>query len=110
MGRRGNAQKAMGGMVNVGTKQTHVDNNTIMHQDSDFQSLTTFAGLNALDPCMTKVRVAGVSAVLEPSTVTSTTTEFAGFLENAALWTPFIDAYHECTRRRGCFCGHVYVE
>ena len=85
MGRRGNAQKAMRGMVNVVTKQTHVDDDTIMHQDSDFQSLTTFAGLNALDPCMTKVRVAGVSTVLEPSTVTSTTTEFAGFLENAAL-------------------------
>ena len=59
---------------------------------------------------MTKVRVTGVSAVLEPSTIASATTEFAGFLDTAALKTPFIDSYCERDRRRGCFCGHADVK
>ena len=42
---------------------------------------------------MTKVRVTGVSAVLEPSTTASATTEFAGFLDTAAFETPFVDSY-----------------
>ena len=42
---------------------------------------------------MTKVRVTGVSAVLEPSTIASATTEFAGFLDTAAFETPFVDSY-----------------
>ena len=33
----------------------------------------TFASLDALEPCMTKVIVAGISAVLEPSTAASAT-------------------------------------
>ena len=52
---------------------------------------------------MIKVSVAGVSTVLEPSTATSATTEFAGFLENTALGTTFTSAYRGCNRRRGCF-------
>ena len=61
-----------------------------MSQDSDSKKLT-FAGLNALDPCMIKVCVTGISAVLEPSTAASATTEFAGFLDNAALGAYFTD-------------------
>ena len=69
-----------------------------------------FAGLDALDPCMIKGSVAGISTVLEPSTTASATTEFAGFLDTAALGTPFTSAYGGCSRRRGCFCGNVHVK
>ena len=55
-----------------------------MSQDSNSKKLT-FAGLYPLDPCMIEVCVAGISAVLEPSTAISATTEFAGFLDAAAL-------------------------
>ena len=47
----------------------------------------TFAGLNALEPRVIKLRVAGISAVLEPSTAASATTEFAEFFIVAALGT-----------------------
>ena len=64
---------------------------------------------------MIEVCVAGISAVLEPSTAMSATTEFAGFLDNAALGTrvaPYLGAYRGCAgrRRRGCCCGHVHVK
>ena len=55
------------------------------------RSHVCFACPNALDPCMIEVCVAGISAVLEPSTAASATTEFAGFLDNAALGTYFTD-------------------
>ena len=73
-----------------------------------------FAGLDALDPCMIKGSVAGISTVLEPSTAISATTEFAGFLDAAALGTrvaAYLAAYRgHAGRRRGCFCGHVHVK
>ena len=40
----------------------------------------TCASLDALRPCMLVLCVADISAVLEPSTATSATAEFAGFL------------------------------
>ena len=38
----------------------------------------TFAGLNALGPCMIKLHITSSSAVLEPSTTTSATAAFTG--------------------------------
>ena len=46
----------------------------------------TFAGFYALRPSVINVSSAGTSAVLNPSTTRSATTDFAGFLERAALW------------------------
>ena len=48
-------------------------------------NIHTLAGLDALEPRVIEVRVAGISAVLVPSTTANTTTEFAGFLVFAAL-------------------------
>ena len=47
----------------------------------------TFAGLDALKPFVTSVSVVGTAAILIPSTARSATTDSAGFLERAALWT-----------------------
>ena len=47
----------------------------------------TCAGLDALGPCVIKLRVAGISALFDPSTAGSATTAFAGFLDCAALGT-----------------------
>ena len=47
----------------------------------------TFAGPDALSPCMTEFCVAGISTALEPSTTTSATAAFTKFLDNAALGT-----------------------
>ena len=47
----------------------------------------TFASLNALKPPVSNVGIAGTSAVLEPRTARSATTDSAGFLERAALQT-----------------------
>ena len=67
----------------------------------DHQGLT-FAGLDALEPCMIKP---AISTVLEPRTAASATTEFAGFLHVAALGA-HLRTQHGCTRRRlGRFCG-----
>ena len=49
----------------------------------------TFAGLHALRPHVINVSVAGTSAVLEPRTARSATTDSAGFLERAALWARY---------------------
>ena len=58
---------------------------------------------------MSKVCVAGISSTLvEPGTAAGTATEFAGFLDFAALGTTFA-AYHGYTRCRPCFCGHADV-
>ena len=54
----------------------------------------TFAGLHALKPPVINVSVAGTSAVLEPSTARSATTDSAGFPERAALW-----AHHRANNR-----------
>ena len=58
-----------------------------MAQNSTSQQLT-FACLDALVPRVIKLCVAGISTVLEPSTIASATTEFAGFLGSTALGTP----------------------
>ena len=47
----------------------------------------TCACLHALGPCMMSVSVTRASAVLEPRTTGSATTDLAGFLEGAALET-----------------------
>ena len=59
----------------------------------------TFAGLDAFDPRVTKVCVTGISTLLEPNTAASATTEFAGFLDRAALGAS-LAAYRGCTCRR----------
>ena len=56
----------------------------------------TFASLHALKPAVINVYVSVTSAVLEPSTARSATTDSAGFLERAALW-----ARHRMSDRRG---------
>ena len=47
----------------------------------------TFAGLIALEPRVIEIRFIFITTVLEPSTTPSTTTEFAGTFEGAALRT-----------------------
>lgn len=44
-----------------------------------------FAGLDALNPAVSNVSVAGTSAVFKPSTTRSATTGSTGFLERATL-------------------------
>ena len=46
----------------------------------------TFAGLDALQPSIISVFVAGTSAFLIPRTARSATTGSTGFLERATLW------------------------
>ena len=58
-------------------------------------SRRTFAGLDALGPCMIKVCVRSISAVLEPSATTSATAAFARFLANSALGAPVTTAHNE---------------
>ena len=47
----------------------------------------TLACFHALRPAVIDVFVTGTSAVLEPITTRSATTDSAGFYEHAALWT-----------------------
>ena len=68
---------------------------------------------------MIKVCVADISALVEPSTTASATTEFAGFLDSAALGAA-LGAYRGCTchdcffvSRRVFFfaiCVHNYIK
>ena len=71
------------------------------------RSRKIFADLNALGPCVIKLCVTVISAVLEPSTAASTTAAFAGFLASAALGTAVGACYRELPRHRRCFCGEV---
>ena len=66
----------------------------------------TCACLDTFEPCMIKVWVARISAVVEPIAATSTATELAGFLDDTALGTLFA-AYAGYACRRGCFCRHA---
>ena len=68
----------------------------------------TFAGLDALGPCVIELRVASIPAIIEPGAVASTATAFAGFLGSTALRT-VAAAYRGHTSSRGYFCGHVSV-
>ena len=64
----------------------------------------TFAGPDALDPCV--IKLADITAVLEPSTARSTTTEFAGFLECAAFGA-LVHIFQGCSCCGGWFCGRT---
>ena len=61
--------------------------NTWTYSYSTTHELTTheltFAGLDALVPCVIKLRVAGISAVLEPTASATATRGFAGFVGGA---------------------------
>ena len=85
------AGNAVRPMLRYSTQCTHV---------ATCQELT-FAGPDALDPCV--IKLADIPAVLEPSTTASTTTEITGIFDTAALGAPFSDNYRGC-RRRDCFC------
>ena len=64
--------------------------------------LTLLTSLDAFKPCMTKLWVASISALIVPSTATHATTALARFLTFAALGT-LVGAYHGYACRRGCF-------
>ena len=61
----------------------------------------TFTSLEALGPCMVKLRVANIPTILEPSPVASTTGAFTRFLGSPALETQTCGSgrWH-CTQRR----------
>ena len=56
-----------------------------MVQNSVSVSLTFFAGLDALGPCMIKLCVASISTFLEPSTATNATAVLTRFLGSATV-------------------------
>ena len=58
---------------------------------------------------MSKLCVAGISTILEPSTVASTTTECSRFLGPTALGTHVSVANHGWFGRRARFCGNARV-
>ena len=64
----------------------------------------TFAGLDALRPCVIKACVASISACLEPVTAASATTTSARFFRSATLNTPAATR-PRYTRHRRRFCG-----
>ena len=66
----------------------------------------TFAYLSALEPRVTKIVVASITAILKPRAAASTTTAFAGFIDSTTLGAPVGAAYDECCRC-GCFCGNT---
>ena len=59
----------------------------------------TFAGLDALEPCVIKLRVAGISTVLEPTAAASATRRFTGFF-GGALGTQDRGSSSNCRDRR----------
>ena len=71
--------------------------------DGCLQLRPCFACLDALVPRVMNVCVASTSAVFEPRTAATATTDFAGFADAAAF-----GAYGTDGRRRGCWC--VYVD
>ena len=68
----------------------------------------TLAGLDALDPSVLKLGVAGSSAFLEPSTAAKTTTPFAGLFAQTTLGA-LRTACRGCASRRGRFSGHATI-
>ena len=60
---------------------------------------STFASLDALDPCVFGVWVTCIAAVFEPSAVWSATAAFAGSIDTATFGAPCTAAYRGCTRR-----------
>ena len=63
----------------------------------------TFACLNALEPRVTKIIVAGITAILEPRATTSTTTAFARLFYGAALEAYGADCFRD--GRRSGYCS-----
>ena len=63
-----------------------------------------FAGLDALVPRVMKLGVIGTSAVSEPRTTATTTTDFSRFLDGATLGT-----YQPGCRRRDCSCVYAGI-
>ena len=63
----------------------------------------TFARVHAIEPRVLKLRVAGVSAFVEPSAAAKTATAFAGGLVDTALGT--------CVwgRRGSAYYGHARI-
>ena len=61
-----------------------------------------FAGLDALVPRVMELGVASSSAVSEPRTTATATTDFSRFRERAAFGT-----YQPDSRRRGCSRAYV---
>ena len=87
------------GHVYTGIYETHV---TARCFERDVRP-KAFASLDALGPCMIKLSLASISAVLEPSTTASATAKFAGFLSTPA----FRAGVPSCYRRRRYSCGHA---
>ena len=90
------------------TQRLSVSNLGIKVREIFMMCKLTFAGLDALDPSVLELGVAGSSAFLEPSTAAKTTAIFAGFLVQTTLgaWRA---ACHGCARCRGRFGGHAAV-
>ena len=65
----------------------------------------TFARLHAFRPAVIDIFVAISSAVLEPSTARSATTDSAGFLKRTALWARHLIARGDGERFRVDWCG-----
>ena len=63
----------------MGGNHGEKDNMHAMYQNGISHELTFFAGLDAVGPRVIKVQVAGIAAVISPSTVVSATTAFALF-------------------------------
>ena len=67
----------------------------------------TFASLDAFGPCMNKLRVVGVSTLVEPSTTAGATAECSGFADSTTLGTRIATDYPQLTRLHRSFCGNV---
>ena len=72
----------------VGISQSHQEKNAIGNYCLNIDCLPlTFAGIHALEPPVINVPVTETSALLKPRTTRSATTDSAGFVECATLWT-----------------------
>ena len=65
----------------------------------------TVTSLDAFPPCVIKIRVAGISTLVEPSTTASATTEFTGFLGSTALGAYGIDQRWRRRDKRRSHCA-----
>ncbi len=78
-----------------------------MWRDSDYPGLT-LAGPDALGPCMIRVRVVGISTLLEPSTTASATTDFTGLLHDTALAANETESVWTRDDNGGCRVAFAY--
>ena len=58
-----------------------------VHGPNSISPRPTFASLNALEPCISKLCFTGISAVLKPSTIASAAAMYARLLDSSALGT-----------------------